>query len=118
MSSSVGKDISRSICVNSNWRSARRSSSRKQRAIWKYRSKPEIISICLKSWGDWGSAYHWPRCTREGTRKSRAPSGVERVSIGVSTSRNPRSWSTLRTRKAISSRSTKFFCITGRRRSR
>ncbi len=28
-------DISKSICVNSSWRSARRSSSRKQRAIWK-----------------------------------------------------------------------------------
>ena len=32
-SSSVGKEISRSICVNSYCRSARRSSSRKQRAI-------------------------------------------------------------------------------------
>ena len=39
-SSSVGKDISMSICVNSGCRSARRSSSRKQRAIWKYLSNP------------------------------------------------------------------------------
>ena len=34
-------DASMSICVNSGCRSARRSSSRKQRAIWKYRSKPD-----------------------------------------------------------------------------
>ena len=33
--SAPAKDISRSTCVNSGWRSARRSSSRKQRAIWK-----------------------------------------------------------------------------------
>ena len=34
-SSMPTNDISRSICVNSSWRSARWSSSRKQRAIWK-----------------------------------------------------------------------------------
>jgi hypothetical protein len=34
-SSSSTKDISMSSCVNSGWRSARRSSSRKQRATWK-----------------------------------------------------------------------------------
>ena len=34
-SSSSTKDISRSSWVNSGWRSARRSSSRMQRAIWK-----------------------------------------------------------------------------------
>ena len=34
-SSSTTKHISRSICVNSGWRSRRRSSSRKQRTIWK-----------------------------------------------------------------------------------
>ncbi len=39
--------------------------------------------------GDCGSAYTLPRCSREGTRKSRAPSGVLFVSIGVSTSTNP-----------------------------
>ena len=37
-SRALTNDASRSICVNSGWRSARRSSSRKQRAIWKYRS--------------------------------------------------------------------------------
>jgi hypothetical protein len=35
MSSSLMNDASTSICVNSGWRSRRRSSSRKQRAIWK-----------------------------------------------------------------------------------
>src|ERR1039458_2347700 len=40
---------SRSICVNSAWRSARKSSSRKQRTIWKYLSKPLTIRICLRS---------------------------------------------------------------------
>ena len=34
-SSRSTNDISMSICVNSGWRSARRSSSRKQRTIWK-----------------------------------------------------------------------------------
>ena len=37
------KLISTSICVNSGCRSRRRSSSRKQRTIWKYRSKPAIM---------------------------------------------------------------------------
>ena len=39
-SSRVANDISTSICVNSGWRSARRSSSRKHFTIWKYRSVP------------------------------------------------------------------------------
>ena len=56
MRSCCGNDISRSICVNSGWRSARRSSSRKQRTIWKYFSKPLTISSCLKICGDCGSA--------------------------------------------------------------
>ena len=51
-----GNDISMSTWVNSGWRSARRSSSRKQRTIWKYLSIPATIRICLKIWGDWGSA--------------------------------------------------------------
>ena len=52
----AGNDISRSICVNSGWRSARKSSSRKQRTIWKYLSKPLTIRSCLKICGDCGSA--------------------------------------------------------------
>ena len=43
MSSCWTKDISTSIWVNSGWRSRRRSSSRKQRTIWKYLSKPAIM---------------------------------------------------------------------------
>jgi len=45
------------------------------------------MKSCLKSWGDWGSAYQEPGWSRLGTMKSRAPSGVERVSMGVSISR-------------------------------
>ncbi len=37
------KLISTSIWVNSGCRSTRRSSSRKQRTIWKYRSNPAIM---------------------------------------------------------------------------
>mmetsp|Transcript_40395 Transcript_40395/g.116086 ORF Transcript_40395/g.116086 Transcript_40395/m.116086 type:complete len:286 (+) Transcript_40395:622-1479(+) len=56
MSSCVMKDISQSICVNSGWRSARSSSSRKHLTIWKYRSIPATISNCLKVCGDCGKA--------------------------------------------------------------
>ena len=55
-SSSSTKLISRSIWVNSGWRSARRSSSRKHRAIWKYFSTPPTIRSCLYCWGLWGRA--------------------------------------------------------------
>ena len=51
--------------------------------------QPATISSCLNSCGDCGSAYQVPGCSRTGTRKSRAPSGVDRVSVGVSTSRKP-----------------------------
>ena len=37
-------------------RMPRASSSRKQGAIWKYRSKPAVISSCLNCWGAWGRA--------------------------------------------------------------
>ena len=47
---------------------------------------PATISSCLNSCGLCGSAYQLPGCSRAGTRKSRAPSGVLRVSVGVSTS--------------------------------
>ncbi len=43
------------------------------------------MSSCLNSWGDCGSAYHVPGRSRTGTRKSRAPSGVDLVRSGVST---------------------------------
>ena len=50
---------------------------------------PATISSCLNSCGLCGRAYQLPGCSRAGTRKSRAPSGVERVSVGVSTSTKP-----------------------------
>ncbi len=55
-SSASAKLISMSYCMNSNWRSARGSSSRRHRAIWKYRSKPPTISSCLNSCGLCGKA--------------------------------------------------------------
>ena len=55
-SSSSTNDISRSICVNSGCLSARRSSSRKQRAICMYLSKPASIKSCLNCCGLCGKA--------------------------------------------------------------
>src|SRR5882762_646277 len=55
---------------------------------------------------------------RLGTRKSRAPSGVERVSMGVSTSRKPSSSITLRISRMILWRSARLWCGFGRRKSR
>ena len=48
------------------------------------------MSSCLNSCGLCGRAYHEPGRRRAGTRKSRAPSGVERVRVGVSIS--TKSW--------------------------
>ena len=50
---------------------------------------PPTMSSCLNSCGLCGSAYQEPGRRRAGTRKSRAPSGVDRVSVGVSTSTKP-----------------------------
>src|SRR6266542_1792153 len=47
------------------------------------------MKTCLKSCGDWASAKKLPGCSRTGTRKSRAPSGVPSVMVGVQTSMNP-----------------------------
>ena len=52
----VMKLISTSICVNSGWRSARRSSSRKHLGDLEIASTPATISICLNCCGDCGSA--------------------------------------------------------------
>src|SRR5579859_5095602 len=46
-SSRSTKLISKSSCVNSKPRSARKSSSRMQRANWKYFSTPAVINNCL-----------------------------------------------------------------------
>ena len=47
------------------------------------------MQSCLKSCGDCASAKKRPGCRRTGTTKSRAPSGVPRVMLGVQTSMNP-----------------------------
>ncbi len=47
------------------------------------------MSSCLNSCGDCGRAYQWPGRSRTGTRKSRAPSGVDLVRYGVSTVTKP-----------------------------
>ena len=65
----------------------------------------------MNSCGDCGSAYQEPGCRRRGTRKSRAPSGVERVRIGVSISRKSRSSSTSRIALMIRWRSAITSCI-------
>jgi len=44
------------------------------------------MQSCLKICGDCASAKNFPGCRRTGTRKSRAPSGVPRVMLGVHTS--------------------------------
>ncbi len=43
---------------------------------------PATMSSCLNSCGLCGRAYQEPGARRAGTRKSRAPSGVERVRVG------------------------------------
>src|SRR5918993_1668598 len=82
---------------------------------------PATISSCLNSCGLCGRAYQEPGLSRAGTRKSRAPSGVERVSVGVSISTKSRALSTLRAAALTSERSRSAEpadCRPGRRRSR
>ena len=86
ISSSSVKESSMSSCVNSGCLSERRSSSLKHFAIWKYLSNPDTINNCLNNCGDCGSAKNFPLLSLDGTRKSLAPSGVDFVSMGVSTS--------------------------------
>src|SRR5204863_424974 len=69
-------------------------------------------------WGDCGRAYQVPGCSRTGTRKSRAPSGVDRVSVGVSISWKPRSSSTRRAIRFAPARSLITRAGPVRRRSR
>ena len=57
---------------------------------------PATMSSCLNSCGLCGRAYQEPGARRAGTRKSRAPSGVDRVRVGVSISTKSRSPSTRR----------------------
>ena len=48
------------------------------------------MQSCLKICGDCASAKNRPGWRRTGTTKSRAPSGVPRVMLGVHTSTKPR----------------------------
>ena len=116
-SSRVTKLISRSICVNSACRSARGSSSRRQRQICMYRSQPDTMRICLKICGLCGSAYQYPAWWREGTMKSRAPSGVGEMSSGVSTSMKSWSPKNVRVTCVTLCRSASISCILGLRKS-
>ena len=76
------------------------------------------MRICLKSCGDWGRAKNFPGCIRAGTKKSRAPSGVLRVSMGVSTSTNASSSRCWRMMAFMWERSRKTLVMSGRLRSR
>jgi hypothetical protein len=72
----------------------------------------------LNSCGDWGSAYQLPGRSRTGTRKSRAPSGVDRVRNGVSTFTNLRAFITSLTRYAACDLARRAAAISGRLMSR
>ena len=75
------------------------------------------MQSCLKICGDCASAKNLPGCSRTGTRKSRAPSGVPRVMLGVQTSMKS-SASIVRLIAAITvCCSRKLCCIRSRRRS-
>ncbi len=76
------------------------------------------MSSCLNSCGDCGSAYQEPGFSRAGTRKSRAPSGVDLVSVGVSTSTKLRSASSDRAIRLTSDRIRIRRAGSSRRRSR
>ncbi len=73
---------------------------------------------CLNSCGDCGSAYQLPGRSRTGTRKSRAPSGVDRVRYGVSTFTNPWSRITSDSRYAAVERMRSARAVSSRRMSR
>src|SRR6059058_1397213 len=55
----------------------------------------------MNSCGDWARAKNFPGCSRTGRRKSRAPSGVPRVMLGVQTSTKPRSSMTRRMQRNL-----------------
>ena len=79
---------------------------------------PPTISSCLNSWGDWGSAYQCPGFSRTGTRKSRAPSGVDLVRSGVSTYTKRWLRSTSVTRYVASERTRSAAAVSARLMSR
>ena len=79
---------------------------------------PATISNCLNNCGDCGRAYQLPGCNRTGTRKSRAPSGVERVRYGVSISKKPSPSITARIVVVILERNLKAAAGPSRRKSK
>ena len=79
---------------------------------------PATINNCLNSCGDCGSAYQEPGCNRTGTKKSLAPSGVERVRYGVSISRKSALCITSLIAAVTVERKRKFFAGPSRRRSK
>ncbi len=72
----------------------------------------------MNSCGDWGSAYQLPGCSRTGTRKSLAPSGVDLVRNGVSTFTKLWSRMTSLTRYAALERALSAAAISARLMSR
>ena len=76
------------------------------------------MSNCFQSCGDCGKAKKEPGSLREGTRNSRAPSGVDGIKNGVSTSTNPLVSISVRIALLICARTRRFFCILSRRISR
>ena len=75
------------------------------------------MQSCLKICGDCASAKNRPGCRRTGTRKSRAPSGVPRVMLGVQTSMKPRPSIVRRMDEITVCESRMFRCMRGVRRS-
>jgi len=75
------------------------------------------MQSCLKICGDCASAKKRPGWSRTGTRKSRAPSGVPRVMLGVHTSMKPRPSIVRRIEEITLCDSRMFRCIRGVRRS-
>ena len=76
------------------------------------------MSSCLSNCGDCGNAYQEPGTKRAGTTKSRAPSGVDLIMVGVSTSSKPISSRAWRAAFDIWERNFRLRCMDGRRRSR
>ena len=75
------------------------------------------MQSCLKSCGDCASAKKRPGWSRTGTTKSRAPSGVPRVMLGVHTSMNARRSIVCRIEEITVCESRRFRCIRGVRMS-
>ena len=76
------------------------------------------MRICFSCCGDCGSAQNFPGKYRDGTTKSRAPVGSDRIISVVSISQNPRSTKKPRMKLVTSCRSRISSLERARRRSR